>query len=159
MRWTIAILLWRGSLAPQILGKASPLLVARNLEAIPRILVLAAGTPIARTPIAGRGTCRTSPGERLCPLLILRLPQSPAREPLHHRIGMSHLQLAQRGQEFFLCVGAKRGGLSFEDDRPVVVPGRHGFADYGSFGIAACGSSRLSFSMSVVRFRLSSLAA
>jgi hypothetical protein len=72
---------------------------------------------------------------------------------------MSHLQLPQRGQEFFLCVGAKCGGLSFEDDRPVVVPGGHGFADYGSFGIAACGSSRLSFSMSVVRFRLSSLAA
>ena len=159
MRGTIAILRRPGSLAPQVLGKASPLLVARDLEAIPRILVLAAGTPIARTPIAGRGTCRPSPGERLGPLLILRLPQSPAREPLHHRIGMSHLQLAQRGQEFFFCVGAKCGGLPFEDDRPVVVPGGHGFADYGSFGIAACGSRRLSFSMSVVRFRLSSFAA
>jgi hypothetical protein len=65
------MLLWPGSLAVQVLRKTPPLLVARDLEAIARILVLAAGTPIARTPNAGRGSCRTSPGERLRALLIL----------------------------------------------------------------------------------------
>jgi hypothetical protein len=72
---------------------------------------------------------------------------------------MPDLQLPQRRHELFLRVRAKRGGLAFENDRPVVVPGRHGFADYGSFDGATCGSRRLSFSMSVVRFKWSSLAA
>jgi hypothetical protein len=64
---------------------------------------------------------------------------------------------------------AERGRLAVEDDGPVGVAWGHratsfvgGFRRaaawrYGSFG--TCGSSRLSFSMSVVRFGLSSLAA
>ena len=149
------------AIPPQILREPAPLLVAWDLESIARILVFAAGTPIMGTPILRRRS-RPSPRERVRTFLILRLPETSAGEPLHDRVGMADLQLPQRRQQLVLEVGAKGGRLAVEDDRPVVVPGRHVTADYGSFVIApcgGCGSRRFSFSMSVVRFKLSSLAA
>jgi hypothetical protein len=87
--------------------------------------VLAAGTPVARTPLTSGRTDRPALRQCVGSLLVLRRPQAAAREPLHHRIGMPDLQLPQRRHQLFLRVRAKRGGLAFENDRPVVVPGRH----------------------------------
>ena len=166
LRWAIGrragrwpVFLWHRSIAMQVLRKTPPLLIARHLEAIARILVLTAWTPIARTSIPGRRALRATLREGVGAFLVLRRPQATAREPFHHRIGMAPLQLPQRRHQFFLRVRAERGGLVFENDRPVVVPRWHGFADYGSFGGAPCGSRRLSFSMRVVRFKCSNLAA
>jgi hypothetical protein len=59
----------------QVLSKPAPFLVARNLEAISRILVLAAGAPIPSPAIArGRTTfaCRgPPPGSRILPFDVL----------------------------------------------------------------------------------------
>jgi hypothetical protein len=152
-------------------GEAAPLLVARDVEPLPRIFVPPAGAPVRTAPFR-----RSRPAVRSRALLLPRVPQPSAREPFHHRIGMVRLQLLQRGQQFFLLVGAESGGLSFQDDRPVRVTGRHvrpripQFANMVTaltaivinqcgFGVSRPGSSRFNFSMSVVRFRLSSLAA
>ncbi len=142
-----------------VLRKTPPSLVARHLEAIARILVLATRPPVARTPIGWRRTGRSAFRHHIGAFLVLRGPHASAREPLQDRIRMPHLQLPQRRQQFFLGVRAKCGRFAFENDRPVVVPGWHGSADYGSFGSAAGGSRRFSFSISVVRLRLSSFAA
>lgn len=113
----------------------------------------------ARAPIAWPRRARCVPlRERLDAFFFLRLPQASPREPLHHGIGVPVLQLSKRGGELVLRVRAKRGGFTLEDDRPVMVPGRHA-PDYGSFAAPPFGSSRFSFSMSVVRLRFSSLAA
>lgn len=117
--------------------------------------MLAAWTPIARAVFTRRAALR----ERVGALLVLRFPEASARKPFHHRVGVARLQLAQRGQQFFFGVGAEGGGFAFQNDRPVMVPGRHDASDYGSFADPPFGSRRLSFSMSVVRFRLSSFAA
>jgi hypothetical protein len=87
--------------------------------------VLAAGTPVSRTPLTSGRPDRPALRQRVGSLLVLRRPQAAAREPLHHRIGMPDLELPQRRHQLFLRVRAKRGGLAFENDRPVVVPGRH----------------------------------
>ena len=71
---------------------------------------------------------------------------------------MPRLQLPKRRHQLFLLGSAECGWLLVNDDRPVMVPGRH-IDDYGSFAGTAGGSRRFSFSMSVVRFRFSSLAA
>jgi hypothetical protein len=155
----LAAVRWRRPFAPLILRKAPPSLVARHLEAIARILVLSTWPPLTRTPIGWRGTARSALRHHIGAFFVLRSPQASAREPLHHRIRMPHLQLPQRRQQFLLGVRAKCGRLAFENNRPVVVPGGHGSADYGSFDSAAGGSRRFSFSISVVRLRLSSFAA
>jgi hypothetical protein len=113
------------ALAAQVLGEAATLFIARYFEAIARVLVLAARTPVARPSLAAGRRCRSAPRGGFGALLILRLPQPSARKPLHHRVRMTRLQLPQRRQQFFLKMGAKGGRLSVEDDRPVVVPGRH----------------------------------
>ena len=144
----------RPGVAPQLLGESTALFVPGDLETIARVGVLAAGPPVARARLPGCAAL----GDRVGALLLLRFPQTSARKPLHHGVGMARLQLTERGRELLLRVGAKCGGLSLEDDRPVMVPGRHA-PDYGSFADRPFGSSRFSFSINVVRFRLSSFAA
>jgi hypothetical protein len=152
-RTLLAIVAWPVAIAPHLLSEPAPLFVARDLKTIARVDVRA-----ARAPVAGSGFPGCAPLHvRLGTLLVLRFPKASPGEPLHHRVRMPRLQLPKRGRELFRRVRAKGGGLAFEDDRPVMVPGRHA-PDYGSFA-APFGSSRFSFSMSVVRFRFSSFAA
>jgi hypothetical protein len=66
-----AVFLWRRSIAPQVLRKTPPLLIARHLEPIARILVVAAGTPIARPSIPGRRTLGAPLREGVGTFLIL----------------------------------------------------------------------------------------
>jgi hypothetical protein len=60
--------------ASQVLGEAAALLIPRYFEAIARVLVLAAGTPVARPSLAAWRGCRFAPRGRFSPFLILRLP-------------------------------------------------------------------------------------
>jgi len=99
-----------------------PLHIARNLELVARILVLAAGTPVVAAPLSSAPL----------PLLPQRehrrffgWPQLAAGEPHHHRIRLLRLQLLQRRQQFFLSRRTKRGGLAADDDRPVGITRRH----------------------------------
>jgi len=156
---TVARFWPRRVIASKLLGEATPLLVARNVESLARILVFPARTPVARSAVARRRRLRAPSGDQRCALLLLRCPESSSGEPLQHGIGVACLQLTQRRDQLLLRVRAEGGGFSFEDDCPVVVPRRHGTNDYGSFDGPAGGSRRLSFSMSVVRFKFSNFAA
>ena len=60
--------------ASQVLGEAAALLIPRYFEAIARVLVLAAGTPVARPSLAAWRGCRFAPRGRFSAFLILRLP-------------------------------------------------------------------------------------
>jgi hypothetical protein len=111
----------RGS--PQVFRAPPPLFVARARETVARILVFAAGPPVARPLLPRRGSAPVRRYFRA--LFVLRFPEASTREPLHHRVGVTRLQLPECRRELFLCMRAKCGGLAFEDDRPVVVPGRH----------------------------------
>jgi hypothetical protein len=129
----LAVLLRRSGLAPEVLRKAPALLVARDLEAVAGIFVLAARTPVAGPSIPGWLNLRAAFRNRVSAFLVLRVPEAAACEPFHHRVRMTHLQLPQRRHQLFLRMRSECGGLSFEDDRPVMVPGGHGSDDYGSF--------------------------
>jgi hypothetical protein len=109
-----------GAIAEQAIAKAPALFVPWNLEALARVLVRAAGTPVAASMFALRAERRARE-----PLLFLRVPQTSSREPAEHRIRMPHLQLLQRGQQLFFGVRAKRRRLPLENDRPVCVTWRH----------------------------------
>jgi len=65
---------WRRPIAPQVLRKTPPLLVAGDLEAIARILVLAARTPGARTSLTGGRAVRATLREGVGAFLVLRCP-------------------------------------------------------------------------------------
>lgn len=118
--------------------------------------MVAAWTPFACAPLAGRSG--TTSGERVGALLLLIFPEATASEPFQDGIGMPRLELTQGRYQLVAGVSAERRWLPFQNDRPVMVPRRHA-ADYGSFVGCVCGSRRLSFSISVVRFRFSSFAA
>ena len=60
------------AIAPQLRGEAPPLLVARDLEAIARILVLPAGPPVA--PRRSRAARCLPSGNRVVAFLLLRCP-------------------------------------------------------------------------------------
>ena len=138
------------SITPGALGEAAAFLVARHLEAVARILVFAARTPVAAARLAATTALLPQPEFRR----FLRRPELSSREPHHRRVRMPRLKLLERRQQFLTLRSTKCGGLSAGDDRPVHVTRRHGQA----FG-AAGGSSRFSFSINVVRLRLSSFAA
>jgi hypothetical protein len=103
----------------------SALFLARDLEAVARILVLAAGTPGSGARRAGRMALQFE-GH---PLFFLRVPQPATREPLHHRVGVFRLQLLQCRLQLLRRVGAERGRLAVEDDGPIRVAWRHGWCD------------------------------
>ena len=134
----------------------SALLIARHLETVVRVLVLASGPPLGRSFLGGAPSFQ---GSRHA-LFLRRVPQAAAREPLHDGVRMTDLQLAERRQQLLLRVGAKRSGFSLEDDGPVRMAWRHAGQEGGIFG--ACdrtGSRRFNFSMRVVRLRFRSFAA
>ena len=105
----------------QSLAKAPAFLVARDFEFRARIFMRSARPPGRPTPLSRRPL----PHERRT-RFFFGLPQASAREPHQHGIGMSRLQLTQRGQELLLRVRAKGCRLALEDDRPVRVAWGHG---------------------------------
>jgi hypothetical protein len=112
---------WFVLVAAEALGESPAFFITRDLESRARILVRSARPPSRPTPFAA-----AAPSLRLARLLR-RLPEAAAREPHHHRVWMTGLQLLQRGCEFFLRRGAERRRLPFENDRPVGMAGRHRF--------------------------------
>lgn len=120
-RTLLAIVPWPVAVAAQLLSEPAPLFVARDLKTIARVHVRAAGAPVAGPGFPWCAPLRI----RLGTLLFLRLPQASSGEPLHHRVRVPRLQLPKRGRELFRGMRAKGGRLAFEDDRPVMVPGRH----------------------------------
>jgi hypothetical protein len=109
------------AIAEQLLAKPASAFVARNVEALARIAVRTAWTPIASAVLPLGVACRA---REL--LLLLRLPETAAREPSQHGVGMARLQLLQRRQQLFLRVRAERGRLPFQNDRPVGMSWGHG---------------------------------
>jgi hypothetical protein len=103
-------------------GKALALYIARHLEFVTRIFVLAARPPVVAAPLSPAALTLLPQRERR---RLFGRPQLAAREPHHHGVGLFRLQLLQRRQQFFLCRGAKRGGLAADDDGPVGVARRH----------------------------------
>jgi hypothetical protein len=89
-------------------------------ETIARILVRATGPPVRAALLAGEG--RTLFGRAFC---FRRLPQSAAREPLHHDILIGALQLRDGRQQFLLIAGAKRRWLAVDQNGPVGESWRH----------------------------------
>jgi hypothetical protein len=126
-----AAVAWRAArglvlpIPPLSLGKAATLFVARDLEAIARVAVLAARAPVTSAMLSLALAAAAVLRRGRFALLILRVPQLAAREPLQHRIRVLRLQLPQRRQQLFLCVRPERGGLALEDDGPVSVTWRH----------------------------------
>ncbi|HET7219760.1 MAG TPA: hypothetical protein VFJ02_17005 [Vicinamibacterales bacterium] len=109
------------AIAEQLFAKPASAFVARNVEALTRIAVRAARTPVAAALLT---LCLA---RRARPLFVfLRVPQPPAREPSQHGVGVARLQLLQRRQQLFLRMRAESRRLSFQDDRPVGMSWRHG---------------------------------
>jgi hypothetical protein len=133
-------------LREQTFSEAPPLLVARNLEARPRIGVRPSRPPRRTAVLALLG-----PRHLRQTLFFFRMPQAAPRPPPQRGIGVACLQLLQRRQQLRLGRGPEGGRRPAEDDRPVAMAWRHQWCSRGS--------SRLSFSISVVRFSFSSLAA
>lgn len=122
-------------------------------ETCARILVLASGSPV---PTSTLGVARTRYARRA--RLFRRVPEAPAREPLQDDVLAGAAQLVQRGQQVVRLLRAKCRRCVVDENRPVGIARRHascypGRVTHGSR------SSRLSFSTSVVRFRLSRRAA
>jgi len=109
------------AIAPHVGRESAPLLVAWNLESIPRIPMRTAGPPLCPAPnlLCLPFRCR------VLTLVFLRRPEAPARKPHQHSIGMPRLKLLERRHELVAGVRAKGGGFSFDDDRPVRVSRRH----------------------------------
>jgi hypothetical protein len=118
-RWFIAgsAVAGRSRLAAHPLGETPALLVARDVEPRAWILVVAAGPPVAPAAFAAM-LLRSS-------RFVWARPQTSAREPHHHRIGMLVLQLLEGRLELLAVLRAKGGRLSFDDDRPVGEAWRH----------------------------------
>jgi hypothetical protein len=105
--------------APHPFGESPPLLVARDLEARPRVAVLSPGTPVLAAPIGSAPPLRR-------PRFIRRGPQPPAREPHHDRVGMLALELLEGRNEVVAILRTESGWLALDDDCPVGETGRHG---------------------------------
>jgi hypothetical protein len=126
-RRTIPTRLAIHAFAARAVREALSLLIARDLEAVARILVLSARAPLLPAPLARRrGALPLLPLRELGGLL--GRPQLAARKPHHLGVGMLRLQLLQRRQQLLFRRGAKRRGVAVGDDRPVHVTRRHGQA-------------------------------
>jgi hypothetical protein len=98
--------------ATQLCREAPPLLVARNVEARPRITMLASRPPVGLAALGAAAAFRS--------LRLFRArPQTAAREPHHHRVGVLVVELRERRLELFAQLRAKRRRFPFDDDRPV----------------------------------------
>src|SRR6185295_5995793 len=110
------------ALAPRVAFRP-PFLIALLLliaELLPRILVLAAGPPVAAAHVAfcaGR-RARIAPARRGA-LGVRRLPQLAACEPAQQHVLVRALQLRQRRQQFLVVTRAKCRRLAVDEDRPV----------------------------------------
>ncbi len=113
-------------------------------EALPRILMVPSRPPFRRA------FDPRHPGREL--LLLRRIPQLAAREPLQHDMLVRAAELIRRREQLVSVAGAKRRRSVVDEDGPVCVPRWH--RSQPRFL-----SQRLIFSTSVVRLMLSSLAA
>jgi hypothetical protein len=109
------------AIAAETIREATSLLVSGDLESLARIPVRAAGAPggAAAFTLSRAAT-------RLLLLMLRRLPETAARKPHQHGIGMTRLKLPERWRQLVARMCSKRGRLPFEDDRPVRVTRRHG---------------------------------
>ncbi|MCC7416216.1 MAG: hypothetical protein IT176_03675 [Acidobacteria bacterium] len=109
------------------------------VEAIPGIAVLAAGPPVASSRagccvVTGSASLRFPAEEgragALAPLEVVvlglrRVPQPPARKPLHRGVRVLALELVQRGQQLLPLARAERGRPVVDQDGPEGVAWRH----------------------------------
>ena len=105
------------------------------LESIARILVRAAGTPVAPPPLRGRRRTiaprLTRRGRRMflrleiVALRFARRPQLSPREPLHGDVGVLPLQLHEGRLQLLALARAEGGRLVVDQNRPVRIAGRH----------------------------------
>ena len=137
--------------ATHAFGEAPALHVARYFESVARVLVSAARPPSGTASF--RPVAATLCAQRLGGGLR-RFPQLSSRKPLHDRVRLPRLHLLQRRQQLIARRRAKRRRLAADDDRPVGIARGHD-QEFDCVG----GSRRFSFSMSVVRLRLSRRAA
>jgi len=79
----------------------------------------------ARSPVAAPLFERRLRGALRGLRLRGRFPQAPAREPLHHDIGILPLQLMERRQKLFALARAKGRGFLIDEDGPVRVARGH----------------------------------
>jgi hypothetical protein len=122
------------------------------IELRTRVAMIAAGPPVA----AAFFLCVTRVAVR--PLRLLRVvPQTAACEPFHHDVGVGAFQLSERRLQLLALRRTEGGRLVVDEDCPVRKTRRHGVIVL--LRKDGYGCSRLSFSTSVVRFRLSSFAA
>jgi len=91
--------------------EARALLIARLRVLRARVLVIAAGTPVSRPPLARR----LAVFERR----LARRKDLPALDPDDRRVGLLRLHLLQRRQQIFPVASAKRRRLPAGDDRPI----------------------------------------
>jgi hypothetical protein len=94
--------------------EARPLLIARLVVLRARILVVAAGPPVARPPLGRRAP--------ILQRFFARLEHLAALEPDDGGVGLLALQLLERRQQVFPVAPAKRGRLPARDDGPVSGP-------------------------------------
>src|SRR2546425_1139659 len=118
----------RIALAPVVTLGAPFLIALLFLVAgmLSRILVLAAGSPVAAAHVSFASRRRAHiPRAPRRTLGIRRFPQLPAREPLQPHILVRALQLIERGQQLLMIARAKRGRLAVDQNRPVRKARRH----------------------------------
>ena len=106
------------------------------LEPIARILVRAAGAPVAAAPLRRRRPIASRLARRrrrmlldlkIVALRLARRPQLPSREPLHGDVGVLALQLHEGRLQLLALARAEGGRLVVDQNRPVRVAGRHPF--------------------------------
>jgi len=79
----------------------------------------------ARAPVAGSFFTRNwRPSLRLT-FRFRRVPDPPAREPLHHYIGIRPAKLRERRQQLLLLARAERCRLAVDEDGPVSIARGH----------------------------------
>jgi hypothetical protein len=83
--------------------------------------VLPAGPPIAPPPIS-RGRLPLAAG---IPILLLRFPEPPAREPSKQHVFVGPFELMECRQQFLLIARAERRRLPVDQDRPICKARRH----------------------------------
>ena len=94
------------------------------VESRPRILVIATGTPVT-VALLRLATVAVFLALEFSVLLLARVPEPSAGEPLHLRVRVRALELIQRWQELVCFARAKRGRGAVDQDRPVCEAGRH----------------------------------